>query len=103
MLNCVLALRLQHRLRHFLDEQRNAVGTLDDVLANVGWQRLIADDALDHGYNFALSQPIDGQECHIRSSDPGRLELWTERYNQQHTQGPKPVNDPAESFQTRGI
>ena len=26
------ALRFQHRLCHFLDEQRNAVGALDDVL-----------------------------------------------------------------------
>ena len=56
MLNCALALRLQHRLRHFLDEQRNAVGTLDDVLADVGWQRLVADDALDHGDEFRALQ-----------------------------------------------
>ena len=28
---CALALRLQHRLRHLLDEQRNAVGALDDL------------------------------------------------------------------------
>ena len=30
-----LALGLQHRLRHFLHEQRNAVGALDDVLPNM--------------------------------------------------------------------
>ena len=29
---CALALRLQHRLRHLLHEQGNAVGALDDVL-----------------------------------------------------------------------
>ena len=28
------AFRLQHRLRHFLDEQRNAVCALDNVLSN---------------------------------------------------------------------
>ena len=92
MLNCVLALRLQHRLRHFLDEQRNAVGTLDDVLADVGWQRLVADDALDHGENFAFSQPIDGEECHIRSSDPGRIKIRPECHDQQHTKAANPVD-----------
>ena len=39
-----LALRLQHRLRHLLDEQRNAVRALDDVLSDVGGQRPIAGD-----------------------------------------------------------
>jgi hypothetical protein len=38
--SCALALRLQHGLRHFLDEQRNAVSTLQDVLADVGWERV---------------------------------------------------------------
>jgi hypothetical protein len=38
---CVFATRLQHRLSHFLHEQGNAVGTLDDVLADVDWQRLL--------------------------------------------------------------
>jgi CheY-like chemotaxis protein len=28
--------------------------------ADVGWQRLVADDTLDHRENFAFSQPIDG-------------------------------------------
>ena len=53
------ALRLQHRLGHFLDEQRNAVGALDDVLSDAGGQRLVADDAVDHGGDVALRQPID--------------------------------------------
>ena len=34
-----LALRLQHRLRHFLHEQRNTVGAPDDVLPDVRRQR----------------------------------------------------------------
>jgi tetratricopeptide (TPR) repeat protein len=103
MLNCALALRLQHRLRHFLDEQRNAVGTLDDVLADVGWQRLVADDALDHGDNFALAKPIDGEECHIRSSDPGRIKIRPECHDQQHTKTADPVDDPTEHFQARRV
>ena len=54
-----LALRLQHRLRHLLHEQRNAVGALDDVLPDVRRQMLVADDAVDHGVDVALRQPID--------------------------------------------
>ena len=41
------ALRLQHRLRHFLNEQRNAVCALDNVLSDARWQRLVAGDAVD--------------------------------------------------------
>ena len=51
-----LARRLQHRLRHFLNEQRNAIGALDDVLPNVRWQWLIARDAVDHRGDFAPSR-----------------------------------------------
>ena len=82
-----LALRLQHRLRHLLHEQRNAVGALDDVLPDARRQRLVADDAVDHGADFALRQPIDGEGGHMRPSDPGRLELRPERHDQQHAEG----------------
>src|SRR5271169_1973463 len=99
MLNCVLALSLQHRLRHFLDEQRNAVGTLDDVLADARWKQLVADDGLDHREYFALSKPIDGEECHIRSSDPGRIKIRPECHDQQHTKAAYPVHDAAKQFE----
>ena len=69
------ALRLQHRLRHFLDEQRNAVGALDDVLPDVRRQRLIAGNAVDHGGDFALRQPIESECGDMRPSNPRRLEL----------------------------
>ena len=55
-----------------------------------------ADDAVDHGLNVALRKPIDGESRHIRPSDPGRLELWTERHNEQHRKGANPIDDPTE-------
>ena len=45
-----LALSLQHRLRHLLYEQRNAVGALNDVLADFRGKKLVADDAIDQWY-----------------------------------------------------
>ena len=49
-----LAPGLQHRFGHLLDEQRDAVGALDDVLPDVRRQQLVADDAVDHGADVAI-------------------------------------------------
>ena len=43
------ALGLQHRLRHLLHEQRDAVGALDDILPDVVGKRPVAGDLLDQG------------------------------------------------------
>ena len=51
--------RFQHRLGHFLHEQGDAVRALDDVLPNARRDELVADDAVDHGLDVALRQPID--------------------------------------------
>jgi hypothetical protein len=59
---------------------------------------IVADEAVDHGIDVALRQPIDGESRHVRSSDPRRVELRTERHNEQHSQAPQTVDDPAESF-----
>ena len=87
LLRCALAPRFQYRLGHFLHEQGNAIGALDDVLPNVRWEQLVADDAVDHRADFALCQPIDGEGGDVRPSDPGRLELWPERHEKQHRKG----------------
>jgi hypothetical protein len=77
---------LQHRLRHFLNEQWDAVGALDDVLPNTCRKELVADDAVDHGIDCTLRQPIDGKGGHVGPSDPRRLELWPERHDQEHAE-----------------
>ena len=69
------ALRFQHRLGHFLDEQRNAVSALDNVLPNARGQRLVAGDAVDHGSDFALAEPVERECGDVRSSNPRRLKL----------------------------
>ena len=85
---------LQHRLRHLLDEQGNAVGALDDVLADVRWQRLVADDALDHGARCrALPSRLIVRAVTYALSNPGRIELRPERHDKQHRKAAYPVND----------
>jgi DNA-binding NtrC family response regulator len=39
-------------------EQRNAVSALNDILAGVGWQRLVADDAVNQRADVAFRQAI---------------------------------------------
>ena len=48
---------------------------------------LLPTTRVDHGPDVALSQPVDGEGRHVRPSDPGRLELWPERHDQQHAKG----------------
>ena len=42
-------------------------------------ERLIAGDAVDHGSDFALPEPIDGEGGNVGSSNPRRLELRPDR------------------------
>jgi hypothetical protein len=94
---------LQNGLGHFLDEQRDAVSALDDVFSDAGGQRLVADDAVDHDVDVALRQPIDREECHMRSPDPRRCKLGPEGHDQQHAMARNAVNRPTERLQARGV
>ena len=99
-----LALRLQHRLRHLLDEQRNAVGALYD------FRRYISPAApcsrpVGRSWPPLSRSPsrLSAQSCHMRPSDPRRREFRPERYDQQHPKVANPVHRPAERFQARGV
>jgi hypothetical protein len=98
-----LAFGLKHGLGHFLHKQGNAVGALDDVLSDIRWQQLIADDALDHGSDFTPCQPIDCHGRHVVLSDPRRVELRPKGHDQQHAKQGDPIHHPTERLQARGI
>ena len=66
-------------------------------------EELVADDAVDHGVDFALRQPIDGEGGDMRLSDPRRLEFRPEGHDQQHAKSSDPVHRPTEHFQARGV
>jgi hypothetical protein len=46
------AFRFQHRFRHFFHKQRNAIGSIKDVLPDIRWQWLIARDPVNHRLHF---------------------------------------------------
>ena len=102
-LRFTLTLRIQHRLGHLLDEQWNAVGALDDVLADARRQRPVADDSLDEEIDVAPRQPIEGQRSHVRPSDPGRAEFRPESNKYQEPVAHGQVHHPGEQFEAGWI
>ena len=52
-------------LGHFLHEQRDAVGPLNDVLSDTPWQRFVARYAVNHCSDFALAEAIKGESGDI--------------------------------------
>ena len=55
-------------------------------------QRLVAGHSVDHGGDFALTQPSDGERRDIRPPNPRRLKFQPVRNDQQNTGGLDPVN-----------
>jgi hypothetical protein len=49
---------------------------------------------IDHRADVALAQPIDGQECYIRTPYPRQLTVGPGGHDQQHTKIPNPIDDP---------
>ena len=99
----VFGIRLKHGLRHFLDEQRNAVRALDDVLPDVCRDVPHADDAIDHGADLVWWQPVDRERRHVRPSGPWRHEFRPRRHDQQHGQRCDPINHPTERLKAGRI
>ena len=67
---------LDHRLGQFLDKERHPVGSLDDLVDNIGRQcPEIAGELMHERRPFAAAEPVQRDHRHLRPSDPGRLEL----------------------------
>ena len=91
-----LAFRLEGRLGHLFHEQGNAVATLDDVVPDVCWQQLVADDTVNHCADLVLCQRIDRRSGYVWLSDPGWVEFRPERHDQQYARHCDPLHRPAE-------
>ena len=100
-----LALRLQHRLRHLLHEQRNAVGALDDVLPDVRRQRLVAGDAR-RSWRRCRARPsrLRVRAGHMRLSRPTARSNSGRNVTISSTRKVlDPVHGPTERFQARRV
>ena len=53
--------------------------------------------------DFTLSKPVERQARHMRLSDPRRVELGAESYDEQRRKAFNSVHRPTEHFQTRRI
>src|SRR5262249_3236300 len=58
---------------------------------------------VDHRFDIARRQPIDGEDRHVWPSYPGRREFRPEVHDQHHAKGPNPVHRLTKHFQARGV
>ena len=69
-----------YSLGQFFDEQRHAVGAVDDLVGDLSGQRLPTGHAHDHLGALPGRQAIETEQRHLRAADPGRNSgLFTEQ------------------------
>jgi hypothetical protein len=67
---------LEDRFRQFFQEQRHAIGTLDDLVHHITRQRRgVADDPANQLVAFVSCQASQGQRGDMRLARPGRVKL----------------------------
>jgi hypothetical protein len=81
----------EHRLRQLLDEQRHAVGALDDLVDNLLGETGIASEALDQRRAIAFPKAVQRQDRHLWLSAPGVLEFGPEGDDEQDMQPRDPI------------
>src|SRR6266404_4749995 len=94
---------LDHRLGQFLDEQRYAIGPIDDMFGDLLGQRLASGHPQDHLGALSRGQTTEADLCHVRAPDPGRRELWPEGDDQQGPEGGHPVDDEVQQVERGGV
>jgi len=68
----------EHDSRQLLDEQRHAVGTLDDLGNDFASQWRVAGELANQSGHVALGKPIERQQRDLRLAGPALLELGAE-------------------------
>ena len=87
---------LEHGLGQLLDEQRHAVGALDDLVGDLLGQRLAAGHVRDHLGALPGRQAVEREQRHVRTADPGRRELRPEGDDHQDRQRGHPLDEQVE-------
>ena len=88
----------QHRLGQLFDEQRHAVGALDDLVDDLAGEAGIAGKPLDQRRAVAPAEPVQRQHRHMRLAAPGVLELGTEGDDEQDGQPRYPIERQVEQL-----
>ena len=99
----VQSLALEHRLGQLFDEQRHAVGALDDLIEQSGRQFLSAGYMIDQHGPLALRQPVERQHGDVRLPGPGRLKFRTEGDDEKDRQGLQALDGQRQQFERRWI
>src|SRR5215470_162805 len=94
---------LEQRARQLLDEQRHAICVRKDLLDDWGGQRLVLRDTANDAGAVATAKAAQGHHRHMRLADPGRLELRSERDDQQDWQVGGAGNNSIQQIQRCGI
>ena len=92
----------EHRLGQLLDEQRHAVGALDDLVDDLAGKAGIAGEPLDQRRAVAPAEPVQRQHRHMRLAAPGVLELGAEGDDQQDRQ-PRMTRSTVRSSNSREV
>ena len=88
----------EHRLGQLLDEQRHAVGALDDLVDDLAGETGIAGEPLDQRRAVAPAEPVQRQRRHMRLAAPGVLKLGAEGDDEQDRQPRYPIERQVEQF-----
>ena len=95
---------VEHRARHFFDEQRNAVGLGRDLLAEPWRQRPIAQHQLDQLPGFRSAERAQRQLGDPGVRAPGHVDgIEPDGHDQQQRRRGRLIDEPLEPRQARGI
>jgi len=93
----------EYRLRHFLDEKRNAVGTVQDLFEEDRRQCPAARDACYERGVVASSEPGQRQRRDMGLAEARRLELRSICEDEQRRQATNAFNEDVEELARRRI
>src|SRR5262249_12687159 len=94
---------LEYRFRQFLDEQRDAVASDDDLLSSFPRKGPIAAELLRHCLNVLPLESTERQHAHIGQTRPWRVELGAEGDEQKHRQPAYPLDAQIDQLTRRCI
>ncbi len=94
---------LQNALGQFLDEQRHAVGAINDLGDDLVGQRLSAGDLRYQSGAVTPVETVESQRADLRLAGPRRLELGAERHDQQHRQAADTLDGEVEQLSRGGV